>query len=60
MASEMYTRQKLAKRIDESKTRVNCFLDDIVSAIIAGAEAAVANKLEEHPEAFVDIDKKFE
>ena len=50
----------LAKRIDESTEHVNCFLDDIVSAIIAGAEAAVANKLEEHPEAFVDIDKKFE
>ena len=51
---------KLAKRIDESKTHVNCFLDDIVSAIIAGSEAAVANKLEEHPEAFVEIDKEFE
>ena len=50
----------LAKRIDESTEHVNCFLDDIVSAIIAGSEAAVANKLEEHPEAFVDIDKKFE
>ena len=51
---------KLAKRIDESTEHVNCFLDDIVSAIIAGAEAAVANKLEEHPEAFVEIDKEFE
>ena len=53
-------KKKLAKRIDESKTHVNCFLDDIVSAIIAGSEAAIANKLEEHPEAFVEIDKEFE
>ena len=51
---------KLAKRIDESKTRVNCFLDDIVSAIIAGSEAAVANKLQENKASFTDIDKKFE
>lgn len=51
---------KLAKRIDESKTHVNCFLDDIISAIIAGAEAAVANKLQEHKASFTDIDKKFE
>ncbi len=51
---------KLAKRIDESKTHVNCFLDDIVSAIIAGAEAAVANKLQENKASFTDIDKKFE
>lgn len=50
----------LAKRIDDSTEHVNCFLDDIISAIIAGAEAAVANKLEEHPEAFVEIDKEFE
>lgn len=51
---------KLAKRIDESKTHVNCFLDDIISAIIAGAEAAVANKLQENKASFTDIDKKFE
>ena len=54
------TKKKLAKRIDESTEHINCFLDDIISAIIAGAEAAVANKLEEHPEAFVEIDKEFE
>ena len=54
------TKKKLAKRIDESKTHVNCFLDDIVSAIIAGAEAAVANKLQENKASFTDIDKKFE
>ena len=51
---------KLAKRIDESKTHVNCFLDDIISAIIAGAEAAVANKLQENKASFTDIDKEFE
>ena len=50
----------LAKRIDESTEHVNCFLDDMVSAIIAGAEAAIANKLQEHPESFTEIDKKFE
>ena len=54
------TKKKLAKRIDESKTHVNCFLDDIISAIIAGAEAAVANKLQENKASFTDIDKKFE
>lgn len=53
-------KKTLAKRVDESKDHVNCFLDDFVSAIIACAEAIVAHGVQEHPESFTDIDKKFE
>ena len=53
-------KRQLAKRVDESKDHVNCFLDDLVSAIIACAEAIVAHGLQENKASFTDIDKKFE
>ena len=53
-------KRRLAKRVDESKDHVNCFLDDFVSAIIACAEAIVAHGLQENKASFTDIDKEFE
>lgn len=53
-------KRQLAKRVDESKDHVNCFLDDFVSAIIACAEAIVAHGLQENQASFTDIDEKFE